>query len=42
MLADDPALPAVLQPSPMAVRLYPRLGFVPAGTAATWIRPVRP
>lgn len=42
LLAQDPGLPAVLQPSPMAAGLYARLGFRPAGATRTWVRPPRP
>jgi len=38
-IAVAPGLPAVLQPSPEAERLYSRLGFTPFGEFATWVRP---
>jgi GNAT superfamily N-acetyltransferase len=38
-IAVAPRLPAVLQPSREAERLYERLGFAPFGDFATWARP---
>jgi GNAT superfamily N-acetyltransferase len=37
-IAVAPSLPAVLQPSPEAERLYARVGFRPFATFATWAR----
>jgi ribosomal protein S18 acetylase RimI-like enzyme len=37
----DPALPAVLSPSPEAERLYRRLGFERVGELRQWRRPTR-
>ena len=33
-----PALPAALQPSPMAVRVYERLGYASIGHFTPWTR----
>jgi GNAT superfamily N-acetyltransferase len=37
-VAADPALPAILQPSPEGAALYRRMGFVPVDRYTKWLR----